>query len=126
MTRKELEVAFHSMLAVLAKVPGITNEMLTFDGTARDLETIGYFYYENVLPSAFPDSAKAVRYVLARALCIELGFDWNEESLLTHPSTGLTVDLDSIRPDQLKGLETDSVAAAECFESMRTAIARRR
>jgi hypothetical protein len=77
MTIEELKTAFQSMIPILAKVPGVTKEMLGFNGSAEDIQTIGYFFYENVLPDVFPDSEKAALYILGRALCNDLGFEWS-------------------------------------------------
>ena len=57
MTRKELEKPLMKRFQ-FEKVPNVTTEMLEFNGSAKDIEIIGYFFYENVLPDVFPDSRK--------------------------------------------------------------------
>jgi hypothetical protein len=126
MTPQELENAFDSMIPTLAKVPNVTQDMLAFDGSAQDIELFGYFFYEGILPEIFPDTRKAALYILAKALCNDLGFEWAENLLLTHKKSGLTVNLDAIKPDESKGIETDFGAIDTCFDSVKLTIARRR
>jgi hypothetical protein len=125
MTREELKEAFEAMIPVLANLPSVTKEMLDFDGSARDIESIGYFFYENILPDVFPDNRKAALYILAQALCNDLGFEWSGELILKQKRSGITVDLDSIELKKSEGIELFSSAIEDCFDNVRLTIARR-
>jgi hypothetical protein len=122
MTIEELKNAFQSMIPILANVPGVTKEMLDFNGSLRDFDALGYFFYEDILPNAFPDSRKAALYILAQVLCNELGFEWTENLVLKHPKSGITVDLESIEPKEDEGMFS---AIEDCYDDARLTIARR-
>jgi hypothetical protein len=125
MTPQDLEAAFQSMIPVLAKVPNVTKEMLAFNGSALDIDLFGYFFYEGIMPGIYSDSRKAALHILARVLCNDLGFEWSEDLLLTHRKSGIIVNLNEIRPDETKGIETDFGAIDECYDSVKQTIARR-
>jgi hypothetical protein len=99
MDKKSLKESFDRLIATLKCVPNVADEMLRFDGSANDIETIGYFFYEGVLSDSSRDCLNALRYILGHVLESSYGFDW-KGTVLEHPNFNIRLDLASIQIDQ--------------------------
>ena len=116
--------AFKDMLDLLQSVPNVTKDMIDYDCTEEDLYRFAYFFEEGVLPTRFDRTFDAGRYVLARVLESTLGFEWQDpdgSDVMVHSQSGLSIDLAQVG----SGYCSAAAAIEDCYDSIRTALARR-
>jgi hypothetical protein len=121
----DLQRAQDQLTEFLRQIPNLTETQRTFDGSLEDIERFQYLFYEGILPSPAVDSLNAGRYVLARVLEAEFGFE-RKNSLLFQPEYSVSIDIERIE-DYSTGDEHDAWDAVYgCLQFVKAELSRKR